>query len=88
MRGDNGQAFTEFERKLVAECGLDCHRKCLEMIFGILGGMRMTIPDLDELYRRERNRRIRNEFHGNNYEELAIKYRLQIRQVRNIVGRG
>ena len=47
----------------------------------------MTIPDMEELIRRERNRQIRNEFHSNNIEELAIKYQLKIRQVRNIVNR-
>lgn len=50
-----------------------------------LGGVRLTMPDLEEHYRWERNRRMRNEFNGVNVVELAIKYRLQARQVRRIV---
>jgi Mor family transcriptional regulator len=49
------------------------------------GGLRLTFPDLQDLYREERNRRIRREFTGFNYEELAIKYRLKGRQVRRIL---
>jgi Mor family transcriptional regulator len=50
-----------------------------------VGGLRLTFPDLQDLYRAERNRRIRNEFTGFNYEELAIKYRLKRLQVRRIL---
>ena len=88
MKGDNSGDFLEFERQLVAVCGTDCKQKCMKIMFAMLGGLRVTIPDLDELYRRDRNRSIRDEFRGNNYEELAIKYRLNTRQVRNIVSRG
>lgn len=51
----------------------------------LFGGLRLTFPDLQDLYRAERNRRIRNEFTGFNYEELAIKYRLKRLQVRRII---
>lgn len=52
------------------------------------GGLQIRIPDLQDLWRKERNRRIRNEFTGFNYEELAIKYGIKARQVRRIVQRG
>lgn len=58
----------------------------IQAIVEIAGGMQLRIPDLQYLYRQERNRRIRNEFTGVNYEELAIRYRLKPRQIRRIVG--
>lgn len=53
-----------------------------------LGGVRMTLPSLRDHYRMERNRRIRNEFNGANLDDLAIRYRMTVRQVRRVVGRG
>jgi Mor family transcriptional regulator len=60
----------------------------MQMLFTFLGGLRMTIPDLEELYRRERNRRLRDEFHGANHEELALKYKISTQHVRNILKRS
>jgi Mor family transcriptional regulator len=57
----------------------------IKVMVETVGGVRMTFPDLQDLYRSERNRRLRNEFTGFNYEELAIKYRLKCRQVRRIL---
>jgi Mor family transcriptional regulator len=57
----------------------------IQVMVEVLGGYRITFPDLQDLYRAERNRRLMNEFNGGNYQELAIKYRLRIRQVRRIV---
>lgn len=57
----------------------------IKAIVEIAGGLQIRVPDLQFLYRQERNRRIRYEFTGFNYEELAIKYRLKCRQVRRIV---
>lgn len=49
------------------------------------GGLRLTFPDLQDLYREERNRRIRCEFTGFNYAELGIKYRLHPRMIKKIL---
>ena len=57
----------------------------IKVLAGTMGGIMITFPDLEDLYRQERNRRIRNEFTGFNYEELAIKYRLKCRHVRRII---
>ena len=57
----------------------------IRVLVECLGGMQVRVPDLDDLWRQERNRRIRNEFTGFNHEELAIKYRIKARQVRRII---
>ncbi len=57
----------------------------IQILAGCIGGVRLTFPDLQDIYREDRNRRIRNEFTGANHEELAIKYRLKARWVRRIL---
>lgn len=53
-----------------------------------LGGCRLTFPDLKDLYRLDRDRRIRREFNGSNLSELAIRYQLHVRHVRKILSRS
>lgn len=57
----------------------------IKTLVNCVGGLRLTFPDLQDIYRVERNKRIRNEFTGFNHEELANKYRLKPRQIRRIV---
>lgn len=59
-----------------------------QKLIEILGGSRVTFPDFKYLWRRERDRRIRNEFDGRNYQELAERYDLKTRWVREIIARG
>ncbi len=59
----------------------------IQVMVECVGGCRLTFPDLQDLYRAERNKRICHEFNGGNLEELALKYRLKPRQVRYILGR-
>ena len=77
-------AFEEIRQEL----GEKVAHRTLSIIVMTVGGMRLSIPDLQDLWRQERNRRIRNEFTGFNYEELAIKYRLKRQQVRKIIQGG
>ncbi len=60
----------------------------IQVMVECVGGCRLTFPDLQDIWRQERNRRIRLEFNGANVEELAILYRLTPRMVRYIVNRG
>lgn len=59
----------------------------IEVIVRTLGGIRLTFPDIHFFNRLERNRRMRDEFDGRNYVDLAVKYRLQVRQARRIIDR-
>ncbi len=62
----------------------------LDLLFAA-AGLRVTVPDLHDLFIEERNRRIRAEFTGNNYEELALRFtsrtgtHLSVRQIRYII---
>lgn len=52
----------------------------------VYGGTTVYIAKAEEVARRsDRDERIREEFNGTNYSELAIKYRLSEMWVRNIV---
>jgi len=50
-----------------------------------LGGMAIYYPKLDALIQRLRDDRIRAEFNGSNHRELARKYDLTERWIREIV---
>jgi Mor family transcriptional regulator len=51
----------------------------------IFGGTNMYFPKSDMLVKSIRDKRIRREFNGGNYKELARKYNLSESQVRNII---
>ena len=84
-RHQNAEIIQEVFSTLQHEFG-NIAPRIIHVLAGCMGGVRLTFPDLQELYRQERNRRIRAEFNGVNYEELAIKYRLRIRHIRRIIG--
>ncbi len=50
-----------------------------------LGDIRITFPGLESIKIYERNKMIKKAFRGNNYEELAILFKLSERQIRNII---
>ncbi len=50
-----------------------------------LGGLPYYFPQLDGLLRKKRDEAIRHEFTGSNYRDLAKKYRLTERWIREIV---
>jgi len=49
------------------------------------GGLELYIPKLDRQLLHVRNARIREEFNGANYAELALKYKLSENRIRSIV---
>lgn len=83
-RGDNREVIAELFDRLHAEFG-GMAPNIIKIMVMVLGKTRVTFPDVDYLYRQERNRRIRIEFKGANHEELAIKYKLKSRQIRRIL---
>lgn len=83
-RSGNQDAVEELFGRLQREFG-NMAPLIIKVMAEMVGGLRLTFPDLQDIYRAERNRRIQNEFTGFNYEELAIKYRLKCRQVRRIL---
>ncbi len=48
-------------------------------------GSRVWIPGLTRFYRDWRNRQIKNEFKGDNFEEIALKWNLSVKHVERIV---
>ncbi len=85
--GDNQELIEELFNQLHVEFGPQAQR-IINLLISYLGGTRVTLPDLKYLYRQERDRRIHTEFTGCNHEELAIKYGITTRMVRNILARG
>lgn len=50
-----------------------------------IGDCRITFPGIKSLWRQERDRRICNEFKGDNIDELALRYHLSTKHVRRIL---
>jgi Mor family transcriptional regulator len=84
-RSDNREALDRLFHRLRADFGPASGQAIIKTIIEELGGLRVSIPGLDDLYREERDSRINTAFNGRNYEELAIRWGLSIRQVRYII---
>lgn len=70
------------EQKELAECiGMEAYVKLVKNY----GGTYIYICKEDTICKSERNRKIKDEFDGWNYRELALKYKLSERTVRDIV---
>lgn len=68
----------------IAEFGEASAKKIFNVIMKELGNDRITIS-FAYYSRKLRNRQIRKNFYGGNYEELAIRYELTEKQIRKIV---
>lgn len=84
MSEEDGLLLDELdeEKQEVARLiGLENYRKLMEAY----GGVYLYIPKTDRMKRTERNEKIRAEFNGYNYRELAQKYELTEVTIRSIV---
>lgn len=75
------EGLSEGQQEVAELIGLDNFRKLME----VYGGVYIYIPKTDKLDRMERNERIRADFDGYNFRELAKKYDLTEVSIRNIV---
>lgn len=69
------------QRELAELIGLETYLKLVEF----LGGCTIYIAKADKIESIMRNRKIKDEFNGSNYQELALKYNLSERRVRDII---
>ncbi|MDE6671301.1 MAG: hypothetical protein K2K16_03805 [Ruminococcus sp.] len=69
------------QRELAEIVGIEAYRKLVENY----GGMCIYIYKLETILRERRNAEIFNEFDGMNYRELAKKYNLSEKTIREIV---
>lgn len=70
------------EQQSVYDCiGAEAYIKLIIM----MNGSDLYIPSINALTRESRNKKIKSEFNGYNYKELARKYRLTTRTIRDIV---
>ncbi len=84
-RSENHDALEGLFDRLRESCGEKPSKEVIKIILEELGGLRISIPTLKELYKKERNKRIREIFNGANHEELAIRFGLSLTHVRWIV---
>ncbi len=86
--GNNHWSEERWERltkRLCADFGPASAAKIIESIVYEIGGERVTIPNLQDLQRRERDRKICNLHTGDNTSELAVRFSLHENSIRRIL---
>lgn len=73
--------LSEEQRQIAELIGFDNYKKLVR----IFAGMSIYIPKMDSLEASVRNRKIRAEFNGFNYQELVRKYHISERHIRRII---
>ena len=81
---ENAEVLECFFGRLERELG-ELAPAVVKMMAEELGGCRLTFPDLGELERQQRDRLIRARFTGSNHQELALRFSLSERQIRNVL---
>lgn len=84
-KSDNREAINGLFRRVCAEFGEASGAAIVRTIVEELGGLRISVPDIHDLEREERDRRIRILFNGTNYSDLSERFGLSRSQVRNII---
>lgn len=84
MRDKNG-FLADVEELLNQALGHPKGTLALKAVCEKWGGETCYIPSQTELFLAVRNEEIRRQFKGDNYEELALNYKITERQVRRIV---
>lgn len=79
------RALEEFYSRLCMMSEQLTPEATIKILIQTFGGSRVSIPTLKYLDRVERNKRIRNAFHGGNYRELAARFGLTEHTIRTIV---
>lgn len=77
----NIEKLPELLRGIVNSLNIEIALKVLE----ILAGEKVYFPKLDSVLNSIRDMMIKQEFEGSNYKELALKYNLSTRKIREII---
>lgn len=83
-KSENRVALDKLFHRLCKDFGQASSESIIKVIIEELGSLRVTVPDMRQLEREERDRRIFLAFRGD-YSELEGRFRLTTRQLRNIV---
>lgn len=85
--GNNHWSEERWERltkRLCADFGPASAAKIIESIVYEIGGERVTIPNLQDLQRRERDRKICNVFRGD-YQEITARFAVSETTARRVI---
>ncbi len=73
--------LSEEQKGILELVGIEVYKRLVEYF----GGQSIYIAKLDTITRSLRDRKILEEFNGSNYAELARRYGLSVRAIRNVV---
>jgi hypothetical protein len=84
-RSENREALEGLFYSLRVDFGQSSGEAIIKTILAHLGGLRVSIPDLEDFCREDRDRRICALFNGNNHDELSARFCLSRMQIRRII---
>lgn len=84
-RTDNREALEGLFRRLCRDFGEASGMAIIHTIVSEIGGLRVSIPDQQDLDRIERNRRICTRFTGDNIPELCILFNMSESNIRRVI---
>ncbi len=79
------ERWTRLVKRWCSDFGPEAAAKIVESTIYECGGERLTLPSLQDLQRRERDRKICDLFTGNNILELAERFRVEHKTIRRAV---
>jgi Mor family transcriptional regulator len=85
MKSDNRQMIEACFVRLQNELGPEAGPRAMRIFIEELGGFAVRVPSMRALEREARDARIRSEFNGANYDELALQHNLDVRRIRQII---
>jgi len=96
LRGGSREALRRLFERFQSDFGDASGRAIIKALIEECGGMRICLPDLQDLYREERDRAIRNRFDvlarevgsSQAYLQLAVNWSMSVWQVRRVVNKS
>lgn len=83
----NREVIDQLTQRLTMEFGEKSSSEIMRILREEVGGIRLTMPTLEDLHRQQRDKKIQALFTGFNHKELATRFGLHVRHVRRIVSR-
>lgn len=84
-RPDGNKFLAEVEGLLNQVMGFPNGTLALKELLELHGGVEVYVPTATEVYISWRNSQIREAFRGDNHEELSLRWKIKLRQIRNIL---
>jgi Mor family transcriptional regulator len=84
-KNDNREALESFFVRLEKEHPLPVAKRVVYAFIQECGSLRISVPDFNDIFRMQRDAKIRAAFNGGNHKELMARWGMSASQIRRIV---